>query len=79
MIFPTFHSNGILINIPLYLDPGPGSFILQLVLAAILGGLFLIKGSWHKIAKLFRRDAIDVENPDKHDESNPPSSDNDSA
>ncbi len=37
-----------------YLDPGSGSFILQLLLAALLGGLFLVKAYWAKIIKLFR-------------------------
>jgi len=32
-----------------YLDPGTGSYIFQLVIASFLGGLFVIKLSWHKI------------------------------
>jgi hypothetical protein len=32
-----------------YLDPGSGSFILQLLLAAFLGFLFLLKTYWQKI------------------------------
>ncbi len=32
-----------------YLDPGSGSFILQLILAAILGGLFVLRSYWTKI------------------------------
>lgn len=75
MILSTIYVAGILINPMLYLDPGSGSFILQLVLAAILGGLFLVKSSWHKMVKFFRRDTTDPKNPDKHDESNPPSND----
>lgn len=35
-----------------YLDPGTGSYVLQIVLAAVLGGLFAIKLFWHRI-KLF--------------------------
>jgi len=35
-----------------YLDPGTGSYILQIILAAILGGLFALKLFWHRI-KLF--------------------------
>ena len=42
-----------------YLDPGSGSFILQLILAAILGGMFVLRGYWAKIRdgvrKLFDR------------------------
>jgi hypothetical protein len=44
-----------------YLDPGSGSFILQLVLAAVLGGLFIIKGYWLKIKGLFTKKGDDAE------------------
>ena len=33
-----------------YLDPGTGSFIFQLIIAALIGGLFAIKLFWTKIA-----------------------------
>ena len=32
-----------------YLDPGTGSYILQLFIAALLGGLFAVKIFWRKI------------------------------
>ncbi len=38
-----------------YLDPGSGSIILQVVLAALLGGLFIVKAYWNKIVGLFRK------------------------
>ncbi len=37
----------------LYLDPGSGSFILQVLLAALLGGGFAIKAYWKKIKAVF--------------------------
>jgi len=37
-----------------YLDPGSGSFILQLILASLLGGLLLLKTYWKKISSFFR-------------------------
>jgi hypothetical protein len=37
-----------------YLDPGSGSFILQLLLAGLLGGLFIVKSYWQKIVAFFR-------------------------
>ncbi len=37
----------------LYLDPGSGSFLLQLLLAALLGGAFAVKVYWRKIKALF--------------------------
>ena len=38
-----------------YLDPGSGSFILQLLLAALVGSIFIIKSYWKKIAGYFRK------------------------
>lgn len=32
-----------------YLDPGAGSYVFQIIIAAIVGGLFAIKLSWKKI------------------------------
>lgn len=37
----------------LYLDPGSGSILLQVLLAGLLGGAFIIKSSWKKIKALF--------------------------
>lgn len=39
-----------------YLDPGSGSYILQLLIAALMGGLFGIKVFWKKIFGFFRKD-----------------------
>ena len=36
-----------------YLDPGTGSYILQVLIAAIVGGLFAIKPFWTKIKSFF--------------------------
>ncbi len=37
----------------MYLDPSSGSFLLQLLAAALLGGGFAIKMYWKKIKALF--------------------------
>lgn len=37
-----------------YLDPGSGSFIFQLIIASLLGGLFILKAYWKRISKFFR-------------------------
>jgi hypothetical protein len=37
----------------LYLDPGSGSYIIQILLAALLGGAFAIKMYWRKIKSFF--------------------------
>lgn len=36
-----------------YLDPGSGSFLLQILLAAILGSAFAIKMYWRKLKSFF--------------------------
>jgi len=38
-----------------YLDPGTGSFLLQLLLATSLGALFVIKTFWKRIKGFFTR------------------------
>ncbi|MAF80289.1 hypothetical protein CL629_04410 [bacterium] len=38
-----------------YIDPGTGSFLIQIVLATLLGASFTIKLMWAKIKRLFRR------------------------
>ena len=32
-----------------YIDPGSGSYMLQILLAALLGAVFFIKSTWHRI------------------------------
>ena len=36
-----------------YLNPGTSSFILQLIIAALVGGLFVVKLFWDKIKNFF--------------------------
>ena len=36
-------------NVDAYIDPGTGSFLLQLLFAALIGVLFTIKMGWNKI------------------------------
>lgn len=36
-----------------YLDPGTGSYVLQIFLGIFLAGLFYIKTIWHKIKNVF--------------------------
>ncbi|HEX7556682.1 MAG TPA: hypothetical protein VF338_08660 [Leptolinea sp.] len=45
--------SSILTKPALYLDPGSGSFILQVLLAALLGGAFAIKTYWKSIKRIF--------------------------
>lgn len=43
-----------------YLDPGTGSLVIQSSIAAITGGLFIIKTYWYKIKEklFFRKNTI---------------------
>jgi hypothetical protein len=47
-----------------YLDPGSGSFLIQLLIAGLVGVGFLVKAYWKKIKRLFNRNE-----PDKEDDS----------
>lgn len=47
-----------------YLDPGSGSYLIQLLLASLLGGLFLVRLYWKKITGFFTR----KKNPQDRDE-----------
>jgi len=38
-----------------YLDPGTGSFLLQLLAAGVLGGLFIFRSSLKKVKNFFLR------------------------
>jgi hypothetical protein len=39
----------------LYIDPGSGSYLIQVIIAAVLGALFYIKNIWWKIKAFFTR------------------------
>ena len=39
-----------------YLDPGTGSFVFQMIIAGLVGGLFTIKTFWRKIIGFFKKD-----------------------
>jgi hypothetical protein len=46
----------------LYLDPGSSSFIIQAIVAGVLGAGFFIKNFWHSIKAFFtgkKQDSID--------------------
>jgi hypothetical protein len=48
-----------------YLDPGSGSFILQLLLAALVGSLFILKTYWKRIIAFFRKQRSDDDQGDE--------------
>ena len=43
----------------LYIDPGSGSYLVQVVIAGILGAFFYFKNIWRKIRAFFTRDKKD--------------------
>jgi len=42
-------------SILLYVDPGSGSYLVQVIIAAVLGALFYFKAAWWKIKSFFTR------------------------
>jgi len=44
-----------------YIDPGTGSYILQLVAGAVLAGLITVRGFWTQIRALVKRPEADRE------------------
>ncbi len=49
---------------PFYLDPGSGSFLIQLLIAALLGVGIALRASWGKIKVLFGKKANTDEDDD---------------
>lgn len=47
-----------------YLDPGSGSILLQLLLAALLGAGVILRSQWSKIKTLFKRKDASEEDAD---------------
>jgi TRAP-type uncharacterized transport system fused permease subunit len=37
----------------MYIDPGSGSYLIQVIIAAILGALFYFKNLWWKVKAFF--------------------------
>jgi hypothetical protein len=51
-----------------YLDPGSGSYLLQLLIAGFLGGLFALRASWGRIKSYFQKRSSREEEPTSDDE-----------
>jgi len=39
----------------LYIDPGSGSYLVQMIIAGILGALFYFKSLWFRVRSFFTR------------------------
>jgi hypothetical protein len=48
----------------LYLDPGSGSILVQLILAVILGSGIFLRTQWSKVKFLFKGNKTTEEDPD---------------
>jgi hypothetical protein len=40
-------------NVFLYIDPSSGSYLIQMLIAGILGSLFFFKNAWLKVKSFF--------------------------
>jgi hypothetical protein len=67
-----FHLTYVLLTGPLappaYLDPGSGSFLIQMLIAALLGIAVAVRASWGKITKLFGKGKTEKQADDDSDE-----------
>ena len=52
----------------LYLDPGSGSILIQLAVAALLGGGLFIRSQWAKIKKLLGMSSPEVKEENDSDD-----------
>ena len=52
----------------LYLDPGSGSFLVQLLIASAAGLAIFIGTSWRKIKRLFSKNKVQTDESDDEDE-----------
>ena len=55
MSFTDSLSHGLAQNNLLYLDPGSGSILLQILIASGLGAIFILRSSWGKVKSFFQR------------------------
>jgi hypothetical protein len=45
----------------MYIDPGSGSYLIQAIIAAVLGALFYFKTIWWKLKSFFKKPKKDNE------------------
>jgi hypothetical protein len=58
-------SSAQLLKAQAYLDPGSGSFLIQLLIAGLVGAAFVLRSSWGKIKGFFSRSKTEeIEEPD---------------
>jgi hypothetical protein len=52
---PVIHTSAAWIHPLAYLDPGSGSYLIQLLIAGVLGALFALRMSWSRVKAFFLR------------------------
>jgi hypothetical protein len=52
----------------LYLEPGSGSFLIQLLIAAVAGLTITVAASWSKIKRLINKNKIQKGSDDKDED-----------
>jgi len=55
MFFSSFFLLEIILKPTAYLDPGSGSFIIQLLFGAVVGGLVVMRAYWSRIRAHFNK------------------------
>ena len=52
---------------PLYLDPGSGSLLIQVLIAVLVGAGILVRTQWARIKRLFGRGSPETADDDVND------------
>jgi hypothetical protein len=52
----------------LYLDPGSGSYLIQVIIAAVLGVLFYFKSAWNWLKTIIYRKKLEKEEEEEKSE-----------
>lgn len=57
----TLTLNSVLKILIAYLDPGSGSLLIQLIIAALVGAGIFIRSRWEKVKNIFRKSSSEIE------------------
>jgi hypothetical protein len=57
------------LKVLLYVDPGSGSYLVQMIIAGILGAIFYFKSIWQRIRGIFTKKTGDVKNDSSENDS----------
>jgi hypothetical protein len=51
-----------------YLDPGSGSYLIQIIIASLVGAGFFFKSFWYRITQFFTKSPKDTPSPKDNEE-----------